>query len=210
MVDVGDIHSTSVHLHVSRAGDESPYIALSHRWGVGIPLTLRRENINNFRRSIGDGELPRTFKDAVNITRQLKVRYLWIDSLCIIQNDPEDWEREAKLMEDVFSSAYCTIAASCARSTEDGFLKTRRDRQCVETQVGKDPPLYICELIDDFRNDVEQEKLNKRGWVLQERVLSRRTIYFAKNQVYWECGHGVRCETLTKMVKCVNLGTCNS
>ncbi|OXV05317.1 hypothetical protein Egran_06915, partial [Elaphomyces granulatus] len=58
---------------------------------------------------------------------------------------------------------------------------------------------YVCEAIDDFRSDVELGDLNKRGWVFQERALSRRTIYFTKTQVYWECGKGVQCETLTKM-----------
>ncbi|KAF4627092.1 hypothetical protein G7Y89_g11064 [Cudoniella acicularis] len=123
---------------------------------------------------------------------------LWIDSLCIIQDDPHDWDMESKIMEQVFSSAYATIAASCASGTEDGFLKTYPERQCVTKGSGSDA-LYLCGAIDDFRLDVDQGELNNRGWVLQERALSRRTIYFTENQSYWECGEGVRCETLTKM-----------
>jgi hypothetical protein len=61
--------------------------------------------------------------------------------------------------------------------------------------------VYVCDAIDDFNRDVENGQLNRRGWVLQERALARRTIYFADRQTYWECGQGVRCETLTKMNK---------
>ncbi|GJC89928.1 hypothetical protein ColLi_12766 [Colletotrichum liriopes] len=60
---------------------------------------------------------------------------------------------------------------------------------------------HVCEVIDNFDLDVEQGELNKRAWVLQERALSRRTIHFAHNQTYWECGEGIRCETLTKTAK---------
>jgi hypothetical protein len=201
VIDVGDINSNLLRLHDPQPGDDTRYIALSHRWGSDIPLQTLKGNLSTLKETINFNDLPKTFRDAVTITREVKVRFLWIDSLCIIQDDEEDWAKEATLMENVFSSAYCTIAASCARGTNDGFLKSRRERQCVEMQVGSFPPFYICELIDDFRGDVEQGDLNKRGWVLQERVLSRRTIYFTETQVYWECGDGVKCETLTKMDK---------
>ena len=104
-------------------------------------------------------------------------------------------------MEQVFSSAYATIAASCASGTEDGFLKSHPKRECVTIRAENDSLFYLCNAIDDFRRDVDQGALNKRGWVLQERALSRRTIYFTEKQSYWECGEGVRCETLTKMKK---------
>jgi hypothetical protein len=110
---------------------------------------------------------------------------------------------ESKLMEQVFSSAYATIAASCANGTEDGFLQPYPERQCVTVETSSGALYYLCDAIDDFRLDVDQGELNKRGWVLQERALSRRTIYFTAKQSYWECGGGVRCETLTKMKKYV-------
>lgn len=104
-------------------------------------------------------------------------------------------------MEAVFSSAYCVIAASRATGTSDGFLKSRPDREFVRFERGSEDPVYICDVIDDFNHDVIRGILNKRGWVLQERALARRTIFFAEKQTYWECGEGVRCETLTKMRK---------
>ncbi|KAK1991581.1 hypothetical protein LX36DRAFT_715955 [Colletotrichum falcatum] len=155
---------------------------------------------------VDDVDLPKTFRDAVTMTRKLKIQYLWIDSLCIIQNPGKgeneeakaDWEREAKLMEKVFSSAYLTIAASCAEHKFHGFLHPRKPRQTVTMRADDGARFHVCEVIDNFDLDVEQGELNRRAWVLQERALSRRTIHFTQNQAYWECGEGIRCETFTK------------
>lgn len=180
------------------------YIALSHRWG-----DLNREqrfctyadNLAQRKERIEYDELPASFQDAVRVTRTLGVRYLWIDSLCIIQEDPEDWAAEAGRMEDVFSYAYCTIAASSASSSLVRFLVGRQPRDAIMLPTSGGTPLFLAEDIDDFRTDVENSILSSRGWVLQERALSRRTIYFTSTQVYWECGDGVVCETLAQLRK---------
>jgi hypothetical protein len=112
-------------------------------------------------------------------------------------------------METVFSSAYCVIAASRANGTSSGFLWERPEREAVRLDgYLTNDSVYVSEAIDDFQHDVIEGALNKRGWVLQERALAPRTIYFTENQTYWECGHGVRCETLTKLTKQVaNIST---
>lgn len=180
------------------------YIALSHRWGDlshEQRFCTYADNISQRKERIGYEDLPASFQDAVRVTRALGVRYLWIDSLCIIQEDREDWAAEAGRMEDVFSHAYCTIAASSASSSLAGFLGSRRPRDAIMLSTPAGPPLYLAEHIDDFRTDVENSVLSSRGWVLQERALSRRTIYFTSTQVYWECGNGVTCETLAQLRK---------
>ncbi|TRX89459.1 hypothetical protein FHL15_009628 [Xylaria flabelliformis] len=179
------------------------YATLSHRWGSlqQHKFCTFKSNIEELKQGIKIASLPRTFQDAVRIAYGLGLRYLWIDSLCIIQDDPLDWETESKHMEHVFSSAYCTLAASCSFGSGDGFLKPRPMRLSVMMQglQDSDAAYFVCETIDDFIRDVEQSELNQRGWVLQERALSRRTIYFTERQSYWECGEGVRCETMTRM-----------
>ena len=186
-----------------------PYAALSHRWGPPgehSNFGTYRSNIDEHSSGILVEHLPKTFQDAVCVTHSLGLQLLWIDSLCIVQDDPDDWETESKLMERVFSSAYCTIAASCAAGNSDGFLKPRPERSTVLVNgpANTGAMYYVCETIDDFNHDVEQSELNQRGWVLQERALSRRTIYFTERQSYWECGEGVRCETMTVMKKFVS------
>ncbi|KAM3084779.1 hypothetical protein ACMFMG_003233 [Clarireedia jacksonii] len=178
------------------------YIALSHRWGdpyLHKAYCTYRSTLEELKAKIDFTTLPKTFQDAVLVTRKLGVRYLWIDSICIIQEDERDWDIERKRMEDVFSSAYCTIAASSASGTNDGFLKPRAPMKCAMLQRPSESTFYIRGFIDDFRSDVELGELNKRGWVFQERALSRRSVYFTNTQMYWECGHGVHCETLTKL-----------
>jgi hypothetical protein len=222
LLDVGEQGSNHSRLleDTTALNKDTKYLTLSHRWGsppkpgkpdplAGKIVCTYKHNIGRLKKSIDDAKLPPKYQDAVTIARKLNIQYLWIDSLCIIQrdrNDPndkgEDWEDESKLMEQVFRSAYATIAASCAASPAEHFLKKRPERQCVTMERNK-AFYYVCDVIDDFYGDVELGELNKRGWVFQERALSRRTVYFTETQTYWECGEGVRCETLTKTKKYV-------
>ena len=206
LIDVGRDDAGPIRLVLT--GEEpaakGPYIALSHCWGELSPeqrFCTYRNNINGRKAYIAYDELPPNFQDAVRVTRGLNICYLWIDSLCIVQDDPDDWSTEAGRMEDVFSHAYCTIAASSAVSSLIGFLGRGRPRDVIKLSTPTGEPLYLAENIDDFRADVETSVLSSRGWVLQERALSRRTIYFTSTQVYWECGDGVICETLSQLQK---------
>lgn len=212
LVDVGDGTPGSIKLDCDPlARGVQEYIALSHRWGQDEkkpPLIATSKNHEALQKSIPYEDLVKNFQDAVNLTRRLKVKYLWIDSLCIIQGEDGDFKTESKFMEDYYSGAYCTIAASCSGGgRSDGFIKKRPStgiaaRTSRAFKLTKDgPKFYISNAIDDFAGDVEPSDLNKRGWVFQERALSRRIIHFTSTQIYWECGDGVRCETMTKLFK---------
>lgn len=105
---------------------------LSHCWGLPTEdekkrFCTTRENYQDRLQGFSLLELSKTFQDAVEVTRRLQKKYLWIDALCIIQGDDGDWNTEARAMEHVFSSAYCTIAAFSARGWSDGFLKPNMD-----------------------------------------------------------------------------------
>jgi hypothetical protein len=213
LIDLGS--GSDINLRLVATQEESisshQYVALSHPWGdvKKFPpfCTWRRDgsglghDINTFKQAIKYGELPATFKDAVDCTRALGIRYLWIDSICIIQGKDGDFNDEAKNMEKVFSGAYCVLAASRASNQYSGFLGPRPQRKYITFEHDRDQPYYVCEPIDNFSRDIIEGALNQRGWVLQERALARRTIYFAKSQTYFECGNGIRCETLTSMHK---------
>ncbi|ENH62796.1 hypothetical protein FOC1_g10006259 [Fusarium oxysporum f. sp. cubense race 1] len=211
LIDVGSRGSPILRLveTADRALDDKRYIALSHRWGdtkEHPPFctrfkdpTGRGHDLQSFKMALPQDDVPQTFKDAIDVTRRLGIRYLWIDSLCIVQGEGGDFNTEAKRMEDVFSCAYCVIAASRASNQLEGFIKERPKRKFVTIEQGRAPPLYVCEAIDNFGGHILEGALNRRGWVLQERALARRTVYFADAQTYFECGEGVRCETMTKM-----------
>ncbi|WAO87250.1 Protein kinase domain-containing protein [Fusarium falciforme] len=202
VLHVGTVENPCLRLVETGDSIRDKYIALSHCWGKlskEQKFVTSADNLDNRKEDIPFDEMPKSFQDAVIVTRDLGVSYLWIDSLCIIQEDEADWEVESAKMEEVFSSAYCTIAASSAQSSLEGFLGDRVSRACVTIHLSQGPVLYLAEAIDDFQGHVEQSVLNSRGWVLQERALSRRTIHFTSTQTYWECGQGIYCETLARL-----------
>ncbi|CAI6091565.1 unnamed protein product [Clonostachys chloroleuca] len=121
-------------------GTGEDYIVLSHCWGTPTKeekkrFCTTRENYEHRWQGFSYGDLPKTFRDAVQTTREFQKQYLWIDSLCIIQEDKDDWRNEARKMENFFASAYCTIAASSACGWGDGFLKPDPDSQYIGFQV---------------------------------------------------------------------------
>ncbi|KAI1079560.1 hypothetical protein F5B20DRAFT_581016 [Whalleya microplaca] len=199
LIEVGTKGSQTIKLYDTKETDSMKYIALSHPWGDPPHFCTLQSNVREYTVNIEMGALPITFQDAVTTTRELGFQYLWIDSICIIQGPDGDFNKESKRMEDVFSSAVCVIAASSAKNQRDGFLRREAKRDYVPFVRDGLPPLFISSFIDDFNQHAVESSLNKRGWVLQERALARRTIYFTEHQTYWECGEGVRCETLAKM-----------
>jgi serine/threonine protein kinase len=213
LIDVGTF--TNSQLRLIETHEEQPtdnrYIALSHPWGdtnryppfntVRKDVSGANRDVESFKERIPYEQLPATFRDTVDSTRALGIRYLWIDSICIIQGPDGDFSEEAKKMEDVYSGAFCVLAASRAKHQHDGFLKPRSQPNFATLTGPGGHRYYVCQAIDNFAEDVLEGSLNQRGWVLEERALARRTIYFTEAQTYFECGDGIRCETMTKMHK---------
>ncbi|KAI0450338.1 heterokaryon incompatibility protein-domain-containing protein [Xylaria acuta] len=168
-----------------------------------MSLVATPHNVDELEKCIPFAYLAKNYQNAIRVTRRLGVRYLWIDAICILQGQGGDFETESRLMEGYYSGAYCTIAVHCSHGgPSDGFLKPRpsagdRARTSQAFRRGKSK-FYICSAIDNFSRDVEESHLSSRGWVFQERALSVRTIYFTETQAYFECGNGIRCETMTK------------
>lgn len=206
LVEVGTKTAPLARLIEATPGFAPRYLALSHPWGAPphfctTPTSLRR-HLDQL--PVDSPRFPSTFRDAIAITRELGLPYLWIDSLCIVQGPGGDFDAEAQRMEDVFAGAYCVLAASGAKAQTDGFLSgERHERGMVKLRAGEHGSggLWVGPFIDDFGAHVLQSPLSKRGWVLQERALARRTIYFTGWQAYWECGEAVRCETMTRVYK---------
>jgi hypothetical protein len=147
------------------------------------------------------GDLPRTFQDAIAMTRKLGVRYMWIDSLCICQDDVKDWERESARMAAVYSNAYLTIAATGSSDAGGGLFFDRPGRSYLRTlfrstngAVKGDvlifPLATWLELDHSTLVKMPRNPLSYRGWAFQERVLARRVLHFAVNQISLECLQG--------------------
>ncbi|RTE75699.1 hypothetical protein BHE90_009823 [Fusarium euwallaceae] len=198
LIDVKDLRLVDTE----NLSPKERYAALSwsRRVGWNVLEALRTQLVHEF----DFASLPLTIQDAVIVTKSLGIKFLWIDSLCIIQDEEESWKREVRSMGNIFRNAYCTIAATSARDLSDGFLRPRPPRNFVSLYNPEGIAISVCEQIDDFQGDVENVPLNEWVGTFRERVMSRRIIHFAENQFYWQCGDGIHCETLTKMSRPFN------
>lgn len=119
-------------------GQRGKYIALSHCWGQTHRLTLTRSNLSFLMDGIALQKLPQTFRDCLRLAKQLDIRYVWIDSLCIIQDDAADWEEEAARMGSVYAQSYLTVAALSSTDDSSGCFpdpETRYKEPFVSSDV---------------------------------------------------------------------------
>ena len=175
------------------------YATLSHVWGSGSPMRLVSENVVQCQQDIPLASLPQTFADAIQLTNALGLSYLWIDSLCIIQDLMLDWERESTTMCDVYRGSTINIAASASVNCDGGLFRQRDPLSvtpCIldvsNTQKagarlaeGGSYALF-CEIACD-RDPLVDEPLSRRAWTVQERILAPRTVYFTARKVYFVC-----------------------
>jgi hypothetical protein len=170
------------------------YVTLSHCWGSLNFTTLTRNNLEQFRVRVPFEALTKSFQDAIYITRYLGLQYLWINSLCILQDDPNDWRKESSSMSSVYGGSTVNIAAS---SANDGSMGCFFDRYCSgrsQFKVEKDSDtLWDC--YPDSLIWLQRSPLRSRGWVVQESFLSRRILHFTDREVFWECDEKVASET---------------
>jgi hypothetical protein len=177
-----------------------PYCTLSHCWGNGKFFRLTKATSHKLESGIPVESLSKTFQDAILAVKSLGSQYLWIDALCIIQDSEEDWRYEAARMSDIYARSYCNIAATDALNGE-GCLVDRAVsmvRPCLIdgsafTKVAAVP--YTVAYDDFWSMNLLNAPLHQRGWVLQERLLSPRTIHFGNEQILWECRGGTACES---------------
>ncbi|KAJ9424474.1 heterokaryon incompatibility protein-domain-containing protein [Fusarium oxysporum] len=149
------------------------YMTLSHRWSSTDHITTTSNNIKEHRKVIPWQNLSRTFREAIAICREMGVRYLWIDSLCIVQNDEADWQRESRLMGDVYRNSVCTIACHIRDNENNGFLH-RVFRKNMVILRGENERVFGLSLPSQFsRAIVHDSAISWRGWF--NRVMSLDT-----------------------------------
>ncbi|KAF2013981.1 HET-domain-containing protein [Aaosphaeria arxii CBS 175.79] len=181
------------------------YATLSHCWGSNSHfLKLTSSNIDAMMQWAPVENLPTTFRDAVRLCCRIDIHYLWIDSLCIIQegrSSEADWSDHVSRMSAIYSNGALNIAASCS-SGPWGGLHTLRDPGMLKPAIirgghdyGLSEDIYWIGGEKNINAGVLFSPLNLRGWVFQERLLSPRVVHFESEQVFWECNSGEMCET---------------
>lgn len=177
------------------------YATLSHCWGNLSFVTLKKSSLASFREVIPDNTLTKTFLDAIYIARFLDIEYLWIDSLCIIQDDKDDWPHESSLMGSVYGGSVVTIAAAVALDGRSGCFRDRKETWRCRARP-RPHPMVDREITYDFscvdiKSDAHRvSPLCSRGWTFQEQILSPRTLSFNETEVFWEFHEHTACESL--------------
>ena len=187
----------------------SRYLALSYCWGKDRSLCTTSETMATFREGIAFEEIPPVLLDAAEVTRKLGEKYIWIDRLCILQDDPLDWQQNASIMASVYEQAEFTVAAVASASVKESFLRPLNGKRQTEGVSLVVPwPDECRERFGDIRArvrpkgpdvsynddmepyyDIENDSypLDSRGWTYQERYLSRRSVRYLPHQIVWEC-----------------------
>ena len=212
VIEVGN-NNDEIRLYLNQSNKRAEYAALSHCWGGSHPMILTKANLEKMQQSIIFDDSSKTFREAVGVTRRLGIPYLWIDSLCILQDkdDLSDWEKEAPKMSDIYNSATITISAASSVNTSGGLFPKIEDRRSRNEKIvlqitgpnGCSEPIHVRSRHKDLFSikDVvhssmqpEQPHLRSRGWVLQEDQLAPRMLQFRKEELAWICSTYSRCE----------------
>ena len=190
-----------IHLELTETWTTVPrYATLSYCWGTLVFIKTTTSTLEDFLTEIPGDRLPQTFKDAIRITRALKVGYIWIDSLCIVQDSDIDWRKESSRMGEIYGSSYINLAASSATNPNQGcFTKPHYLRDSLQTNVTILGQRYTAELRalrdrDGYRLAVAGSHLLSRAWAIQEKLLPNRTIHFGDRGAFWECRKGIGSE----------------
>jgi hypothetical protein len=189
---------------VESKGLKARYVTLSHRWGSDEQFTLTFKTRESMMNDIPWTSIPKTYQDAITLTRQLEISYLWIDSVCIIQSSEEDWSKESLRMRQIYGQAYLNIAASDAEDSNAGIFcagsdwPTRYPRHAIPGFPGLHIQPQLLNPHRDFMSDYSSQSLPnellRRGWVLQERLLAPRVVYYTENELQWECKRSADCQ----------------
>ncbi|POR37078.1 Uncharacterized protein TPAR_02724 [Tolypocladium paradoxum] len=189
------------------------YAALSHRWSEETQrVRLERGNLAQRKQhGISLGEFPQMMRDVIHVLRQLGILYVWIDCMCIVQDDKDDWRREAATMASIYAHAELTVAATwCTSSAQSLFCDRNGDGYlAVDIADVKGQSVFFRRMLphftwqdiaqdwfanDDFVNPEREWPLLARGWVYQEQLLSRRMLHFSRHELLWECNEKMKCQ----------------
>ncbi|KAL0469438.1 heterokaryon incompatibility protein domain-containing protein [Neurospora intermedia] len=205
-----------VEFYQHRLGD-TPYVTLSYVWGTTQQAMLRRENIRQLKLpGCLHGATAQTITDAIIFTSDMGYRYLWVDALCIIQNDDADKMCQLQIMGDIYKNAVFTIVAAAGEDSGSGLAGLRTPRTAIQRKVQvkragpQEMPLWLISTVMPHTGHSCQPCTHglpwqTRGWTLQEIALSQRVFIFTGEQLLWSCRRCHRWEETNTETKLASL-----
>lgn len=205
LIHINKLENADISANLCETKDlssDTSYTTLSHRWGSGEIFKLLQSNLDDLRQDIPIERLPKVFQDAMYVSIELGICYIWIDSLCIIQDskDGEDWAYEAMRMGDVYTYGAFNIAATGYEDGSSGLFSERKallrtypavTLKCVVRGIDGSKRsfdgIYVGFRSNEFDYQVTRSPLNDRAWVAQERILSPAVLHFTPEHLWWEC-----------------------
>ncbi|KAJ4128985.1 hypothetical protein NW768_007511 [Fusarium equiseti] len=180
--------------------EEVNYVAFSHCWGNVKRLELDANTASRLFAGFETDALPQTYKDAIAICIQLQYKFIWIDSLCIFQDSPSDWHREATMMGSVYANADLNICAASAVDSSQDMFPDRDQNLLTPLDItshwtGEEERRLRLVPLDLFFADISLSPLRQRAWVFQEWFLSKRSLIMGGMQAWWQCRGKLACET---------------
>jgi hypothetical protein len=190
ILDVGLSFSSNVITLQETIDQRDRYICLSYCWGLSEFISTTMDNISSHKEGVQLQSLPQTFRDAIFISRALNVRYIWIDSLCIVQNDDRDWSTQAQKMAAIYSNSYLTISAASGLCADWGLFSN-----LSSVSIGTLSARVVAHLPAASTEDsISAWPLLSRGWAFQERLLAPRVLHFGRDEMVWDCTETRECQ----------------
>src|SRR2546421_4791973 len=169
------------------------YIALSYVWGQSTTLTANKGNQDalsqpgGLSRAAEKVPIARTILDAIILTRKANLRYIWVDSLCIVQDDEAEKLRLIGEMASVYLAAVITIIAAAGDSASAGLPGIQPKSRKIEQDIARVSPELSLVLPRQLRTNIDSSTWNTRGWTFQERLYSKRLLVLLPDGIYWQC-----------------------
>ncbi|KAI1279639.1 heterokaryon incompatibility protein-domain-containing protein [Xylaria sp. FL0933] len=184
-IDVEDMCITPVPI-------TSQYVALSYKWGECKPFLLLNPNKDDLFAKDGLrrnwDSIPKTIQDSIDFVRRVGCRYVWVDQLCLVQDDDDDRSTGITAMDLVYEQAYFTILAGSGTDADSGLPGVREGTRSSSHQVTSEVlPGVNLVLRHTMEDIVAKSEYHHRGWTFQEYYLSRRKIIFIDDTVYFKC-----------------------
>jgi len=184
VIDLGcETNNWHICLRISSPGDKGPYVCLSYTWGDEQPLRTTTANIKDHMAGIAFDDLPNLFRFVLFVTKNLGIRYIWIDSLCTIQDDRQDWERESACMDRIYGNSILTLAATFSLNATNGIVPLNQERYkshpVRDVDSNHTAQIYVRNSLHyDENEEKSTSPLRRRGWTFQEYFLSSRILRF--------------------------------